>query len=134
MSTFYQFYKAMTPKYAEHFKFKALVGVVETYGGTYGNEPGLIKAQLTTQRVVVADLNNPNLAKLAKALEVRCEEYFSCMILFSSFFSKELCGSSQFFDLVRPAWLTATAVQLLSNIVDARSFAALLGGRLSGQV
>ena len=71
----------MTPKYAEHFKFKALVGVVETYGGTYGNEPGLIKAQLTTQRVVVADLNNPNLAKLAKALEVRCEEYFSCMIL-----------------------------------------------------
>jgi hypothetical protein len=34
----------MITEYVEHFK--ALVGVVETYGGTYGNELGLIKARL----------------------------------------------------------------------------------------
>lgn len=34
--------------YAEIFK-KAMSGAVEMCGGTYGNEPGLDKAQLITQ-------------------------------------------------------------------------------------
>jgi hypothetical protein len=37
-------------EYVEHFK--ALVGVVKTYGGAYGNEPGLMKAQLLEQGVL----------------------------------------------------------------------------------
>jgi hypothetical protein len=57
------------------------VGIVETYRVAYGNKPGLIKAQLTAQGVAVADLNNPDPSKLAKALEVCREEYLSCMVL-----------------------------------------------------
>ena len=44
--TFYPSYEATTTEYVEHFK--ALVGIVETYGVANGNELGLIKAQLTT--------------------------------------------------------------------------------------
>ena len=44
VSTYYQGYDVTTTEYVEHFK--ALVGVVETYGGAYGNEPGLIRARL----------------------------------------------------------------------------------------
>ena len=61
--------------------FKALVGVVETYGGTYGNEPGLIKAQLIKQGVAVVDLNSPDPIKQKKALAMCCEVYLSCIIL-----------------------------------------------------
>jgi hypothetical protein len=43
VSTNYQGYEVTITEYAEHFK--ALVGLVETYGGTYGNMSGLIKAQ-----------------------------------------------------------------------------------------
>ncbi len=60
---------------------KALVGLVETYGGTYGKEPGLIKAQLLEQGVPAADINTPNADKLKKALAVCCDSYLSCMIL-----------------------------------------------------
>ncbi len=42
--TYYQGYNMSTMEYIEHFK--ALVGVVETYRGAYGKEPGLITAQL----------------------------------------------------------------------------------------
>jgi hypothetical protein len=32
---------------SDYFEFfKALVGVVETYGGTFGNKPGLIRTEL----------------------------------------------------------------------------------------
>jgi hypothetical protein len=44
-------------EYIEYFK--ALVGVVETYGGTYGQEPGLIRAQLLAQGVAEVNLSNP---------------------------------------------------------------------------
>ena len=73
VSTFYQSYKATTMEYVEHFK--ALVGIVEAYGGAYGNEPGLIKAQLTAHGVTVANLNNLDPVELVKALEVRRKEY-----------------------------------------------------------
>ncbi len=57
------------------------MGVVETYGGTYGNKPGLIKAQLLEQGVLAADVNTPDAGKLKKALAVCCDSYLSCMIL-----------------------------------------------------
>jgi hypothetical protein len=52
-------------------------------------------------------------------------------IPYRSFFSKKPRGLSQFFYLVRPARLTVKAVQLLCNNVEATSFAALLGSRLT---
>ena len=58
---------------------------------------------------------------------------FNILIPYRSFFSKERGGSSQFFHLVRPAWFTVKAERLLRNNVDATSFAALLGGRLSAR-
>jgi hypothetical protein len=58
ISTYYQGYKVTITEYVEHFK--ALVGVVETYSGTYGNEPGLIKAQLLEQGVLVEDVDTPS--------------------------------------------------------------------------
>jgi hypothetical protein len=63
----------------EHFK--ALVGVVETYGGTYGNEPGLIKIQLLEQKVLVADVDMLDAEKLEKALAVCHNSHPMCMIL-----------------------------------------------------
>jgi hypothetical protein len=46
-SIYYQGYDVTTTEYVEHFK--ALVGVVETYGGAYGNKPGLITASKDSQ-------------------------------------------------------------------------------------
>ncbi len=65
----------------------ALVGVVETYGGAYGNEPGLFREQLIKQGVSTADVDKtvanmgPDAAEIKKALVVTCECYLSCMIL-----------------------------------------------------
>ena len=61
--------------------FMALVGVVETFGGAYGNKPGLVRAQLLDQGVAEADLNAPNANEHKKALVVCREAYLSCMIL-----------------------------------------------------
>jgi hypothetical protein len=69
----------MITENVEHFK--ALVGVVETYGGADGNEPGLIKAQLLEQGVLAVDANTPNSDELKKAFVVCCYSYLSCMIL-----------------------------------------------------
>jgi hypothetical protein len=63
----------------EHFK--ALLGVVGTYGGTYGNKLGLVKAQLLEQGVLAADVDTPDADKLKKALAVCCDSYPMCMIL-----------------------------------------------------
>jgi hypothetical protein len=41
ISTYYQGHEVLITEYVEHFK--AQVGVVETYGGTYGNKPGLTR-------------------------------------------------------------------------------------------
>jgi hypothetical protein len=79
VSTYYQGYKVTIMEYVEHFK--ALVGVVETYGGAYGNKPGIIKAQLLEQGVLVADVDMPNADKLKNALAVCCDSYLLCMIL-----------------------------------------------------
>jgi hypothetical protein len=42
ISTYYQGYEIKITEYLEHFK--ALVGVVKTHRGAYGNQPGLSKA------------------------------------------------------------------------------------------
>ena len=57
------------------------MGVVETYGGAYGNEPGLVRAQLLKQGVAEADLDAPDPNEHTTALAVCREAYLSCMIL-----------------------------------------------------
>jgi hypothetical protein len=76
---FYQSYNLTITKYVEYFR--VLVGVMETYEGMCRYEPGLIKAQLTTQGVTGTDLDSPNPIKLRKALAVCRKEYLSCIIL-----------------------------------------------------
>ncbi len=71
--TYYQDYEDRIMEYVEHFK--ALVGIVETYVGAYGNKLELIKAQLLEQGVLVAGINTPNADKLKKLLTVCCNSY-----------------------------------------------------------
>jgi hypothetical protein len=77
--THYQGYKVTITEYVEHFK--ALVGIVETCRGAYGNEPGLIKAQVLEQGVLAADANTLDADKPKKALAVCRNSYLLCMIL-----------------------------------------------------
>ena len=73
VSTHYQGYNDTTTEYLENFK--ALVGVVETYGGAYGRKPGLVEAELIVQghpASVVA-------AKIKAAEAVCCEQLLLCM-------------------------------------------------------
>jgi hypothetical protein len=55
-------------EYVEHFK--ALVGVVETYGGAYGREPGLVAAELVAQGKNPEDVDTADRAAIIKAEEV----------------------------------------------------------------
>ncbi len=84
VQVFYQSYDMETIEYFEYLQ--ALVGVVETYGGAYGREPGLIRAQLKKQGVAITDLNAPDPQQLKDAEAVCCKEYLSCMAL---------CGADQ---------------------------------------
>ena len=59
----------------------ALVWVVETYGGVYGREPGLVRAELAKQGVAFADLDNPDPRQFNDAEAICREEYVSFMIL-----------------------------------------------------
>jgi hypothetical protein len=61
--------------------FKALVGVVETYGGAFGNNPGLIRAQLITLGVTGANLFAPEPAILKASMTTCREQYLSAMVL-----------------------------------------------------
>ncbi len=77
--TFYQTSEMSNSDYFEFFK--ALVGVIKTYGGAFGNEPGLIRTKLIAQGVPEKDLNSPDPAIL-KAATVTCrEQYLLCMAL-----------------------------------------------------
>jgi hypothetical protein len=68
-------------------ELEALVKVVETYGGAYGNKPGLIKEQLRKDGVGDSELMHPNYPfnidrnKWGDAVEKCREEYVSGMIL-----------------------------------------------------
>ncbi len=62
-------------------QFKALVGMVETYGGAYGHKPGLVATELVAQGINPEDVANADHAAIIKAEEVCCECYLSCMLL-----------------------------------------------------
>ncbi len=85
VQVFIQGYDVTVTDYVEYFM--ALVGMVETYGGVYGNKPGLLREQLIKQGVSAADVNKtvanggPDAAEIKKALVVTCKCYLSCMIL-----------------------------------------------------
>ena len=66
-------------EYLEHFK--ALVGVVERYGGAYGREPGLVAMELVAQGMKPQDINTADCADVKKAEEVCRKCYLSCMLL-----------------------------------------------------
>jgi hypothetical protein len=66
----------------EHFK--ALIGVVETYGGAYGREPGLVAAELVAQGMKPEDVDAAGRTEIIKADEVCRECYLSCMLLWGS--------------------------------------------------
>jgi hypothetical protein len=80
VSTYYQAHDVTNTEYVEHFK--ALVGVVETYGGAYGREPGLVATELIAQGVRPQDVDLADRAAIIKTKEV-CREcyYLSCMLL-----------------------------------------------------
>jgi hypothetical protein len=66
-------------EYVEHFK--ALVCVVETYGGAYGQEPGLVATELVAQGVRPEDIDLADRVAIIKAEEVCRECYLSCMLI-----------------------------------------------------
>ena len=66
-------------EYVEHFK--ALVGVIKTYGGEYGQEPGLVVAELIAQGMKPEDVDAAGRMEIIKAEEVCRECYLSCMLL-----------------------------------------------------
>ena len=58
LSTFYQHAGMMTAEYVEFFT--ALVGVIETFGGLYGSEPGLVKDEIKfKQRLLIVPIPHP---------------------------------------------------------------------------
>ncbi len=67
---FIQGYDVTITDYVEYFM--ALVGVAETYGGAYGNKPGLLREQLIKQGVTAVDVDKtaanggPNVAKIRR--------------------------------------------------------------------
>jgi hypothetical protein len=67
-----------TTEYVEYFS--ALVGVVETFGGSYGREPGLVSAEIKVQTGVV-DRDNPTADELEIAHSTCREQYLACMLL-----------------------------------------------------
>jgi hypothetical protein len=85
VQVFIQGYNVTVTDYMEYFR--ALVGVVDTYGGAYGNKPGLLREQLIKQGVSAVDVDKtvsnggPDAAKIKKALVVTRKCYLSCMIL-----------------------------------------------------
>ena len=66
-----------TTEYVEYFT--ALVGVVETFGGSYGREPGLVLAKLI--EAGVADQDNPTKTELEAAYAICREAYLAIMLL-----------------------------------------------------
>ena len=71
VSVFYQKHDVSNTDYIQYFQ--ALVGVVETYGGAYGNEPGLINAHLINQGVPADRLDSATPQQMADA-RAACRE------------------------------------------------------------
>jgi hypothetical protein len=61
-------------------EFVANISVVETYGGEWGQEPGLIRAKLEADATVV-DVDNPTADELDRAKAAAREDYLAMMFL-----------------------------------------------------
>ena len=57
MSMYYKAHDMTNTEYVEHFK--ALVGVVETYGGAYGHEPGITNPDMEGITLAARGLEEP---------------------------------------------------------------------------
>jgi hypothetical protein len=79
VSVYYQRHDVSNTDYIQFFQ--ALVGVVETYGGAYSNEPGLIEASLIEQGVTGGLVASATEAQIAKAKANCREAYLACMLL-----------------------------------------------------
>jgi hypothetical protein len=79
VSTYYQAHDMTNTEYLEHFK--ALIGIVEMYGGAYGCKPGLVATQLITHGVSPQDVDTADQDKIVKAEVVCYKCYLSCMLL-----------------------------------------------------
>ena len=60
-------------------EFEAIIKVVETYGGEWGQEPGLVRAKL--QAANVPDVDNPTDDELENAKDAAREEFLAMMFL-----------------------------------------------------
>ena len=65
VSTYYQGHDTPNTEYVEHFK--ALVGVVETYGGVYSREPRLEATELVAQGMKPQDVDTAGSTDIKKA-------------------------------------------------------------------
>ena len=79
VSIYYQGHNVTNTEYVEHFK--ALVGVVETYGGAYGPKPRLVTTELVAQGMKSQDVDTTDCADIKKAKEVCPKCYLWCMLL-----------------------------------------------------
>ncbi len=79
VSTYYQGHETTNTEYVEHFK--ALVGVVEMYGGAYGHGPGLVVTELVAQGMKPRNVDITGPTDDKKAEEVCRECYLLCMLL-----------------------------------------------------
>ncbi len=61
--------------------FKALVSVVETYGGVCGRKPGLVVTQLVEQGVKLENINTVDPKEITKVGEACRKCYLLCMLL-----------------------------------------------------
>jgi hypothetical protein len=64
VSRYYQAHDVTNTEYVEHFK--ALISVVETYGGAYGCKPGLVATQLVAQGVSPQDVDTADQEEIVK--------------------------------------------------------------------
>ena len=76
--TFYQHAEMTTTEYVEFFT--ALVGVVETFGGSYGCEPSLVEDKIKIQ-AGIANCANPTPKELEVPYATCRKEYLACMLL-----------------------------------------------------
>jgi hypothetical protein len=65
---YYQAHNVINTEYVEHFK--ALVGMVETYGGAYGCKPGLVATEIVAQGMKPEDVATADCAAIIRAEEV----------------------------------------------------------------
>jgi hypothetical protein len=79
VSVYYQRHDVSNTDYIQFFQ--ALVGMVETYGGAYGNKPGLINAHLIEQGVPADRLDSATPQQVADTKAACQEAYLACMLL-----------------------------------------------------